>query len=124
MLRQAFDERDEEVRSDSDDVLHLVDDQVLQVVDAVPALRFEKFNGKGDRPIRLFRGAVYDAVRNTVKLTMRPGTAIPTLSRLIVRGSGSLALTDSSGRALDGNNDGQPGGDALFVLRKQGIRRI
>jgi hypothetical protein len=60
----------------------------------------------------------YNPATNTV--TLRPlgnGTLRPPVQLRIV---GSV-LTDALGRPLDGNHDGQPGGDFIATLRKTGI---
>lgn len=38
-----------------------------------------------------------------------------------MNGQTPSGLEDSSGRLIDGNEDGQPGGDAVAVLRGKGV---
>jgi hypothetical protein len=39
---------------------------------------------------------------------------------VLVLGQGRSALHDSLGRLIDGNNDGQPGGNAVVILSNRG----
>lgn len=92
----------------------------------VQAGRDRKFGTGDDRTIRLFRSAFYTPGNgiSTVRLNMRPRVVLKGQYRLFVKGTPPLTLTDSFGRAIDGNRDGQAGGDAQFILRQRGLRQI
>jgi hypothetical protein len=60
--------------------------------------------------------AVFDPTRNTVTLTPK-GTVPNQTLQLTVTAAGTL---DAEGRPIDGNRDGQPGGDAVVVVSKRG----
>ncbi len=62
--------------------------------------------------------AVYNASTNTVTLTPKKALVLNPPEQLKINSSG---LLDALGRALDGNNDGQAGGNFVATLSKQGI---
>jgi hypothetical protein len=55
--------------------------------------------------------------------TLRPGQPFTLTKRvqLQVNGLQPSGLEDGAGRLIDGNNDGQPGGNAVAILRKSGV---
>jgi hypothetical protein len=63
--------------------------------------------------------AIYDASAHTVTLLPRSKLNLAQPEQLRITGS---MLTDSFGRSLDGNHDGQPGGDAVVVVSKSSVR--
>jgi hypothetical protein len=62
--------------------------------------------------------AVYDPAAATVTLTPRGTVASQTL-QLTITAAGTL---DAMGRPIDGNRDGQPGGDFQATFGAAGIR--
>ncbi len=62
--------------------------------------------------------AIYNASTNTVTLTPKKALVLNPPEQLKINSSG---LLDALGRALDGNNDGVPGGNFVATLSKQGI---
>jgi hypothetical protein len=82
------------------------------------ALGKAKKSGKpAGKPVAL-TSAVYDPARNTVTLTPR-GTVPNQTLQLTITAAGTL---DAQGRPIDGNHDGQPGGNAVVVVSKQVVR--
>ena len=61
--------------------------------------------------------ATYNPANNTVRLVTRSALALNPPLRLTINAAG---LLDSLGRALDGNHDGQPGGNCVVTLSKSG----
>jgi RHS repeat-associated protein len=85
-------------------------------VTKVPA----KGKGKNRKPATIKLGArmppasaVYSPSNNTVTLTPRGKLTATKPEELIVNGS---FLTDTLGREIDGNDDGQPGGDYIATI--------
>jgi RHS repeat-associated protein len=62
--------------------------------------------------------AVFNASTNTVTLTPKKALVLNPPEQLTIISSG---LLDTLGRALDGNDDGLPGGNFVATLSKQGI---
>ena len=76
--------------------------------------------GKNQRPATTKLGtpvsaasAVYNALNNSVTLTPRAKLTASKSEELIVNGT---LVTDSIGREIDGNNDGQPGGNYIATI--------
>jgi hypothetical protein len=68
------------------------------------------------RPLTI-TGAVYDATKGTVTLSVAERNLPVRRLRVVARGTGPLALTDLYGNALDGDRDGRPGGDAVLPVQ-------
>jgi hypothetical protein len=68
--------------------------------------------------IKKLRTARYDADARTVTLTPKRAFGLSKAVRLRVSGSSASSLVDSLGRLIDGDHDGQPGGDWTAVFRK------
>ena len=60
----------------------------------------------------------YDPLTHTVTLTPRKKLPAGTTLQLRIH---AAALTDALGRPLDGNRDGQPGGDFVATVSKGGV---
>ena len=76
----------------------------------------KKFGTKDDKPLAIAL-ATYDWSAHSVTLT--PRGKVPNGSlRLAITATG---LLDAQRRPLDGNRDGQPGGDFQAILVKSGI---
>ena len=58
---------------------------------------------------------------NTVTLTPKTPFTLAKPVQLLVTGTGATGLEDTDGRLIDGDHDGQPGGNAVAILTKKGI---
>jgi hypothetical protein len=81
--------------------------------------------GKNRKPAKTKRGApvpvasaVYTSSNNQVMLTPHGALTASKPEELIVNGT---LLTDTLGREIDGNDDGQPGGDLIATIRGSGV---
>ena len=63
--------------------------------------------------------AVYTASNNQVTLTPRGTLNLTKPEELIVNGA---LVTDTLGREIDGNDDGQPGGDYIATIKGSGVK--
>jgi hypothetical protein len=79
------------------------------------------FRARNARAIKL-RSAVYQPTSDTVALVLRKPPSLSKPVQLVVDGVGPVGLHDSAGRLLDGNHDGQPGGSAVAVIRRGGVK--
>jgi hypothetical protein len=78
--------------------------------------RDHRFGTRDDRRIRV-RAAVYSGSTHTVTLTPRARLASRTVFQVVVSGSTTgAAVRDIWGRPIDGNHDGQPGGNDAVAL--------
>ncbi len=75
------------------------------------------FTARNAGTIKL-RSATYDDLE-TVALVPRKPFALTGKVEVVVYGEGPSALRDGLGRLIDGNHDGQPGGDAIAILSKR-----
>jgi hypothetical protein len=75
------------------------------------------FTAKHPKLIHL-RRAVYNGTSDTVALVPRTPFALRKPVQLQVNGQPPSGLHDMLGRLIDGHHDGQPGGNAVVVLRK------
>jgi hypothetical protein len=69
------------------------------------------------KPVKLAQ-ALYNSATHTVTLVLKQKVALSPPLQLRIIASG---LLDAFGRQLDGNHDGQPGGDFLATLSKTGV---
>ncbi len=74
----------------------------------------KKFGTKDDKGVKL-GSAAYNATTHTVTLIPKQAFSKNQLQQLRVK---SAFLTDAFGRPIDGNHDGQPGGDYVANLSK------
>ncbi len=65
---------------------------------------------------------VYDAVSQTVSLTLAGKPAFTLGGQIVVNASALSGITDLAGTALDGNNDGVPGDSAVLTIAAKGKR--
>jgi hypothetical protein len=84
--------------------------------------RDRKFGTRDDMAIRLTPS--YDAATHTVTLTTRAEVRLNPALRLTVLGSSPGNVSSPTGQLLDGNDDGQPGGNYVATVSKGGITRI
>ena len=81
----------------------------------IQAGKKQSFTGKGTKHLPLLN-AVYNAANHTVALT--PKRKLPNKPiELILNGQSPSGLEDSNGNLIDGNRDGQPGGNGIAVLK-------
>jgi RHS repeat-associated protein len=77
------------------------------------------FDAKNAQVLRL-KSAVYDAAHHTVLLTLKKPFALKKAVQLRVDGVSPAGLKDPSGRLIDGDRDGRPGGNAIAILSRGG----
>ena len=66
--------------------------------------------------------AVYTAVEPTRSPSRpRSHSPSPSQSRSSIYGTGPTALQDSTGRDIDGDHNGTPGGNAIAIIAKKGV---
>jgi subtilisin-like proprotein convertase family protein len=85
----------------------------------VVAGKHGSFTGKGTKVLKL-RSAVYNPANDTVALTLKKPFVLKKPVQLTVNGEPPAGLEDSSGRLIDGNHDGQAGGNAVAVINRTG----
>ncbi len=77
------------------------------------------FTAKNAQVIKL-SSAGYDGANDTIALVPKKPIALSKSVQLVVYGGASSGLQDSLGRYIDGNHDGQAGGDAVGILSRSG----
>jgi hypothetical protein len=77
------------------------------------------FDAKDAKTLKI-KSAVYNAASNTVTLNATKPFTLDKPVQLRISGVGPLVLTDALGRAIDGDRDGKPGGNATALLLKGG----
>jgi hypothetical protein len=65
---------------------------------------------------------VYNGSTDSVVLIPRKPSGLTRPVQLRVAGLPLSGLTDALGRWIEGNHDGQPGGDAVAVVTQPGVR--
>jgi hypothetical protein len=78
------------------------------------------FVAKNAKTIKL-KSATYNDGLKEITLTPNKPFALKKGVELQVNGSAPVGLQDSQGRLIDGNHDGVPGGNAIAVLRSNGV---
>jgi hypothetical protein len=78
------------------------------------------FRARNARVIKL-RSAVYKATSDMVVLDLKGQVALGEPLQVVVDGVGPSGLHDSDGRLIDGNDDGQPGSNAVAVIQRSGV---
>ena len=78
------------------------------------------YTAKNATVIKL-KSAPYSAATDEVTLTPKKPFTLTKPVQLMVFGSGPSGLHDSLGRLIDGNDDGQAGGNAVAILAKHGV---
>jgi plastocyanin len=78
------------------------------------------FDAKNAKLIKL-KSAVYDAALDQVVLTPKKPFALSKPVQLRVNGQSPSGLQDTAGRLIDGNHDGQPGGNAVAIFSRKGV---
>jgi hypothetical protein len=73
-------------------------------------------------PVIKLKKAVYASSTKAVTLTLRTPLALTRKKlQLLVNGLAPSGLTDNSGRLIDGDHNGTPGGNAIAYLSKSGV---
>ncbi len=85
----------------------------------IVAGKHNSFTAKNAKHIGL-ASASYNAATHTVTLVPSKHIVIKKPVELIVNGTAPSGLEDSSSRLIDGNKDGQPGGNAVAVFTAKG----
>ncbi len=80
----------------------------------------KSFTAKNAKKLPL-ASAVYNAANNTVTLTTKKKLVLNKLMELVVDANPPAGLQDTSGRYIDGNGDGQPGGNGVAVLKGKSV---
>ena len=78
------------------------------------------FDAKNAQILKL-RSARYDAATATITLTLLRSFRLVKTVQFRINGSVPAGLVDASGRLIDGDHDGRPGGNAIALLRKTGV---
>ena len=78
--------------------------------------RDKKFGTKDDLKVAL-KSATYNAATDSVSLMTKAALVLTKPLQLRVSGSGVM---DTLGRFIDGNDDGQAGGDGVAILTTKG----
>jgi RHS repeat-associated protein len=95
--------------------------QGLGIYSVVIAGKTGSFTARNAKAVAL-KSAVFSAAHETVTLALRKPFKPSKPVQLRVNGLSPSGLEDSVGRLIDGNHDGQPGGDAVAVLRNGGAK--
>jgi len=72
--------------------------------------------------VRVKTTLFYEAARSTVTLTPTKPFSLSKPAQLQVDGVPPSGLMDSFGRLIDGDGNGQPGGNALTALSRGGVK--
>ena len=80
----------------------------------------KSFTAKNAKNLPL-ASAVYSAANNAVTLTTKKKLVLNKLMELVVDANPPSGLQDTSGRSIDGNRDGQPGGNGVAVLKGKSV---
>jgi hypothetical protein len=70
------------------------------------------------KPVRLV--AVYNSSSDSVNLDLAGTPAFTLGGQIVVNAAAPGGITDTSGTALDGNDDGEPGGNAVLKVLPKG----
>ena len=100
--------------------VNIAEAQNLGAYSLTVAGKKNSFVAKNAKKIVL-ESAAYNAATNTVTLTARKAFALTKTVQLRVSGQLPMGLEDSIDRLIDGDHDGQPGGDAEALLGRSGI---
>ena len=68
------------------------------------------------------KSATYTDLIHSVTLIPKKPFAFTKPVQLLIDGLAPSGLVDSIGRLIDGNHDGQPGGNAIAILSRGGVK--
>ena len=77
------------------------------------------FTARGAQVLKL-KSAVYSPATSTVTLTLKKPSSLAPPIQVLVNGEPPAGLQDSFGRLIDGDRNGQPGGNAIAVIVRGG----
>jgi hypothetical protein len=100
--------------------LNAAEAQDLGIYHLTVAGKHGSFTARNARAIKL-KGAVYNPANDTVALFTRKPFSLKKKVQLLVNGTPPSGLQDSSNRPIDGDGNGQPGGNAVRVLSRGGV---
>ena len=94
--------------------------------DNVATYRLATANGKGsftakNSPVVKLRSAVFNPANDTVTLIPKKAFALTKPVELTINGTAPSGLQDSSGRLIDGDDNGTAGSNAVAVIRRTGV---
>ncbi len=72
-------------------------------------------------PVIKLRSAVFNPANNTITLTPRKAFGLSRPVELTINGTPPSGLQDSSGQFIDGDNTGDPGGNAVMLIRRGSV---
>ncbi len=78
------------------------------------------FTARNAQVIKL-RSATYNAANDTIALIPKNPFALSKQVQLLVYGEPPSGLQDSQGRYIDGDENGQAGGNAVAIVSKKGV---
>jgi hypothetical protein len=93
--------------------------QSLGEYQIIVAGKKNSFTAKNAKKLPLL-SAVYNAANHSVALTLKKPLAVKKPTELVVQGTGPSGLQDGNGNLIDGNHDGQAGGNAVALLSGKG----
>ena len=67
------------------------------------------------------RSAVFNPANDTITLIPRKAFALTRPVELTINGTSPSGVQDSSGQLIDGDDDGTAGGNAVAVIRRNGV---
>jgi hypothetical protein len=98
----------------------------LAQADSVATYRLVTANGKGsftakNSAVTKLRSAAFNPANHTVTIIPKKAFALTKEVELTINGTAPSGLEDSSGRLIDGDDNGTPGGNAVAVIRRTGV---
>jgi uncharacterized repeat protein (TIGR01451 family) len=90
--------------------------QLVQNYSLVTKGRNGEFGSKGSRTLQI-SSATYNVATNVVTLALKKRISLREAVQLTVNGTAPLGIRNTSLRLLDGNRDGQPGGNFVTVIK-------
>ena len=100
--------------------LNAAEAQELGIYRLTTAGKHGSFTAKNARIIKL-KSAIYNAANDTVALFSKKPFALTKKVQLQVDGVPPSGLEDSFGRLIDGDHNGQAGGNAVVILSNGGV---
>jgi hypothetical protein len=102
---------------------------IVAEADCTATYRLASAGGKGSftaRNAKLIKlcSVVFAAATDTVTLTRRAPFALSKPVQLIINGTLPAGLQDALGRLIDGDRDGQPGGNTVVGFRRSGRAQL
>ena len=94
--------------------------------DNVANFRLAAANGKGiftarNSPVMMLRSAAFNPANDTVTLIPKKAFTVAKPLQLTINGTAPSGLQDTSGQLIDGDNNGTAGGNAVAMIRRNGV---